>query len=465
MDEVPTIGDELLSPLVKRVHGEVLTPRDEGYDDARAIWNSRLQREPAVVVRCADADDVIAAVELARDQGLPLAVRGGGHDYAGRSSCDGSVLVDLSPMNRVEIDPEGMIARVQAGATWGDFDREAQAFELGTTAGTVSTVGVAGFTLGGGTGYLARTHGLATDNLLGAEIVTVAGELVRASETENPDLFWGIRGGGGNFGIATSFEFALHPLGPQVLAGQIVYRFDDAVEVLRAYREFMEDAPDQLTCYPFIIRVPAIPAFAEEHHGKVAIDLVVAYTGEISDGERVVAPLRTIADPIMDWVEPQDWTAVQQTFDAGVPKGLRWYSKAHYLSALSDAAIDTFLEHAEPLPGGSSMVYIESLGGAIGRVAPDATAFADRQSKFGFHVLAGWANPEEDEALMGWTRSFHEAMAPYSTGGAYVNLLGEDEADRVPAVYGDNYERLVALKNTWDPENLFRMNNNIVPTV
>ena len=457
------IDRDLVTRFTRRIRGDVLRPGEVGYDNARTIWNARFDRRPGLIVRCVQADDVMAGVDLASSEGLPLAVRGGGHDYAGRSACEGGVLLDLSPMSQVRIDQERKLAKVQVGATWGDFDREAQAFHLGTTAATVSTVGVSGYTLGGGTGHLARSHGLAVDNLVAAELVTADAQLVRASETENPDLFWGIRGGGGNFGVAVSLEFALHPVGPDVLAGQIVYRFEDAAEVLRSYRDFITGAPDQLACYAFIIRVPPIDAFAEEHHGELAIDLVVVYAGAIADGRKVIEPLRALANPILDWVEPQPYAAVQQTFDAGTPKGLRWYSKAHMLPGLPDGAIDTILQHAELLPGAFTMVYLEPMGGAIGCVDPTAMAFPHRDAAYNFHVLAGWQDPDDDERLTRWTRGFHQAMAPYSTGGVYVNLLGEDESDRIRAAYGGNYEQLVELKRVWDPQNFFRMNNNIPP--
>ena len=465
MDPSSLLDDRMISRLVGRVRGDVLRPGDVGYDSARTAWNSRLDRRPGLIVRCADPDDVVAAIDLAREETIPLAVRGGGHDYAGNSTCDGGLLIDLSPMNAVQVDPRALTVRVQTGATWGEVDRATQRFDLATIGGTVSTVGVAGYTLGGGTGHISRAHGLAIDNLLSADLVTAAGQRVCATETENPDLFWGIRGGGGNFGVATSFEFALHPIGPDVLAGQIVYRLEDAPGVLRAYREFMKDAPDELVCYAFFIRVPPVPAFAEEHHGQVVIDLVLVYTGSVAVGEEVVRPLRTLADPILDWVEPQPYAAVQQTFDAGVPKGLRWYTRAHSLSALSDAALDVLVRHAEPLPGTGTMVYLAPGGGAISRPDPTATAFAHRDAAFDFHVLAGWEEPEDDEALMSWVRTFHDDMTPHATGGVYVNLLGEDESERVRVAYGENYDRLVALKNEWDPENIFRMNHNIRPTV
>jgi len=464
MNNRRSLDHDVVSRLTRQIRGEVLQPGIDGYDPAREIWNSRLDRRPSLIVRCVNADDVIAAVESARTLGIPLAVRGGGHDYAGNSTGEGALLIDLSPMNEVSIDPDGRTARVQAGATWGEVDRHAQAFGLGTTAATVSSVGVAGYLLGGGTGHLARAFGLGVDNLLSADLVTAAGRLVRASENENPDLFWGIRGGGGNFGVATEFELALHSVGPEVLAGQIVYPFEDAPKVVRVYRDVMADAPDQLNCYAFVIRVPPIPAFAEEHHGKVAIDLVVVFNGPVESGERLVAPLRTIAAPILDWVEPQQWTAVQQTFDAGVPGGLRWYTRSNCLMALSDSAIDTFLEWAEPMPGTHSMAYLEPFGGAIARVDPAATAFPHRHAPYSFHVLAGWDNPQDDDRLMGWARSLQQAMAQYSTGGAYVNLVAEDEADGILAAYGPNYDRLVSLKRVWDPGNLFRLNHNIQPT-
>lgn len=457
------IDDTTFQAFSDRMRGPVLQPGDAGYDEARTIWNARLDRQPAAVAQCTGTADVQAAVNAARENNLRLSVKSGGHSYAGNAACDDGLMIDLSPMKGVRVDPDAQAARVQPGAAWGAFDHEAQASGLATTGPTVSSVGVAGYTLGGGTGYLARKHGLACDNLLSADVVTTEGELVHASEEVNSDLFWGLRGGSGNFGIVTSFEFQLHEVGPEVLAGQIVHPVEEAGEVLRFYRSFMAEAPDALQAYAFFIHVPPLSVFPEAFHGKTAIDLVVAYAGAISDGEEALQPIRDFGDPMLDGVGPQPYTALQQTFDEGMPKGHRWYSKAHYLEALPDGALDTVVDYVDPLPGPFSAVYFEPLGGAIKRVDPTATAFPHREAAYGFHIFPGWTDPDKDDEIMEWTREFHEAMTPYATGGVYVNLLGEDEGDRLQAAYGGNYDRLAQLKSEWDPENLFRMNHNIEP--
>ena len=455
--------DTILDSLRDALRGPVLAPGDDGYDAARTVWNARLASRPAAVAQCTGAADVRAAVDIAREHDLPLSVKGGGHSYAGQSAAEGALMVDLSSMTGVRVDPDTKTARGQAGATWGDFDHETQAFGLATPGATVSTVGVAGCTLGGGTGHLARKYGLSLDNLRSADVVMADGSFVHASEDENADLFWGLRGGGGNFGVVTSFEFQLHEVGPEVLAGQILHPMANAAEGLRLYRDVMADAPDALQAYAFFIHVPPIPAIPDEHHGQTALDFVVTYAGDHATGEKVLRPLRSFEDPILDGVRPQAYTALQQTFDEGTPNGQRWYSKAHYLNALPDAAIDTVVEHVDPLPGPFSMVYLEPMGGAIGRVDPTATAFPHREAAYGFHILTGWPDADQDATIMDWTRDFHAAMAPHANGGVYVNLLGADEEYRVASAYGPNYDRLARLKETYDPDNLFRMNHNVEP--
>jgi FAD/FMN-containing dehydrogenase len=458
------LGEPTLRAFRDRLSGELLRPGDGGYDEARALWNGRFDRRPALIARCRTDADVIAAVEFAREYDLELAVKSSGHDYAGNAVGDGGLTIDLTPMDAVRVDPATKTARVQPGARWGAFDREAQAFGLATTGGTVSTVGVAGLTLGGGSGHLTRKYGLACDNLISADLVTADGRLVHADEIENPDLFWGLRGGGGNFGVATSFEFRLHELGPEVLAGQIVHRFSDARTVLRFYRDFMADAPDELQCYAFIIHVPPVAPFPQEFHGETAIDLVVCYAGPIAEGEAALRPLRGFGDPILAAVEPTSYVALQQSFDAGMPAGLRWYSRARYLRGLPDDLIEAVLERTNPLPGPFTMVYFEPEGGAIGRIDPAATAFPHRNTAYGVHIFPGWMDPGQDAEVMDWAREFHAALAPHSTGGVYVNLLSRDEPDGVRSAYGENYSQLVELKKQWDPRNRFRLNHNITPT-
>jgi FAD/FMN-containing dehydrogenase len=463
MPTIAPLDEAALHPLRDRMRGPVLVPGDDGYDTARTIWNARLANQPAAVARCTGAADVMAVVDVAQKNNLRLSIKGGGHDYAGRSAGKGGLMVDLSPMDGVRVDLASKTAQVQAGATWGAVDHETQAFGLATTGVTVSTVGVAGSTLGGGTGYLTRQHGLALDNLISADVITARGDLVHASDKENADLFWGLRGGGGNFGIVTSFQFQLHDVGPEVLAGQIVHPMEAARDGLRFFRTFMAEAPDALQVYPFFIHVPPIQAFPEDYHGKTALDFVVAYTGDRSDAEEALQPLRDFGDPILDGVFPQSYTTLQRTFDEGMPNGGRWYSKAHYLDHLSDEAIDTVVDHVDPLPGPFSSVYFEPMGGAIRQVDSTATAFPHREAAYGFHILTGWSEPERDNAIMEWTRDFHTAMTPYATGGVYMNLLGADEDDRVPSAYGTNYDRLAQIKGAWDPENFFRMNHNVEP--
>jgi FAD/FMN-containing dehydrogenase len=463
MTTTTDFDDSILDDLAGQLRGVLLRPGDDGYDDARAVWNGRFDARPDVVVRTHGTADVVAAVDFARDEDLRVSVKGGGHDYAGNPVRDGGLLIDLSPMDAVRVDPDAETARVEPGATWADFDHEAQAFGLATTGATVSTVGVPGYTLGGGTGHLARTHGLAVDNLLAVDVVTADGELVHASENENTDLFWALRGGSGNFGIVTSFEFALHRVGPELLAGQIVHPFEEATGVLEFYRSFMADAPDEVNCYAFVVPVPPLPAFPEERHGEPAINLVVSYSGRVDAGEAALRPLRAFGDPILDGVRPQQYTEFQRAFDDGAPAGERWYSKAQYLDGLPDDAIDTIVTHTEALPGPMTMVYLEPMGGAIGRVEPSATAFPHRDAAYSVHILPGWRDPDRDGELVDWAREFHDALDPYATGGEYVNLLGRDEADRIGAAYGRNYDRLVEIKRERDPENLFSSNQNIDP--
>jgi FAD/FMN-containing dehydrogenase len=458
------IDNSSLRLFHEQMRGAVLTSGDLGYDRARAIWNGRIDGRPKAIARCVAAADVITAVNFAREHGLLLSIKSGGHSYAGKSTCNDSLMIDLSQMNDVQIDERARTAVVGPGATWGAFDERAQAFGLATTGGTVSSVGVGGLALGGGSGYLARKYGLTVDNLIAADIVTADGRLVHASQQENPDLFWGLRGGGGNFGVVTSLAFQLHEVGPTVLAGQIIFSFQDALEVLQFYRTFMSTAPDEVQCYAFLLRVPPLPEFPAQHHGKVALDLVVCCAGSLTEGKAVLQPLRDLGKPILDTVQPMPYTALQQAFDGGLPKGQRYYSKAVYLPELSDELITVVLQHAETLRGTYTTAYFSAESGAASRPDSAATAFPHRHGGYGFHIIAGWENPEADDEVIGWARGFFRSLIPYSSSGIYVNLLGEDEDDRVPASYGTNYQRLVEIKNKWDPDNLFQINHNIAPT-
>jgi FAD/FMN-containing dehydrogenase len=443
------------------IDGSVLVSGDVGYDEARSVWNGRFDRRPDMIVRCRGASEVGRVVDVARAQGLPISVKGGGHSYAGKTMGDGGLLIDLSLMKAIRIDAQTRTAEVEAGVTCGELDQAAQQHGLATPLPTVSSVGVAGAALGGGSGYLSPKYGLTLDNLLSVELVTADGRQRRASEEDHPDLFWALRGAGANFGVATSLRLRLHEVGPEVLAGQIIYPFDEAGALLRSFRDYMAQAPDALQCYPFMFRIPPIEAFPKRYHGQPALDFVLCHLDP--DAARVVQPLRTLGQPILDVVGPLAYTDVQRGFDANLPKGQRYFSRAHDLDVLSDAAIDTVTMHVREMPGAFSAAYFDPVGGATGRVDPSATSFGGRTASYGFHVLAGWMDAAEDGAVIRWARTFHDAMATYATGGVYVNVLGDDEDDRVPAAYGDNYPRLLELKSTWDPANLFRMNYNIKP--
>ena len=459
---------QTIEQFADTIRGPVFEPGDPGYEEARSVWNGMIDRHPALVARCTGAADVISAVNFARENTLPLSVKAGGHSYAGHAICEDGLVIDLTRMNGVHVDPERKRARVQPGATWGDFDHEAQAFGLATTGGVDSRTGVAGLTLGGGVGYLARKHGLAVDNLVAADIVTASGQLLHASEDENPDLFWALRGGGGNFGVVTSFEFQLHDLGPEVLVAQLFYPYADARDVLRFYRDFMTEAPDEVACYAFIIGVPPVAPFPEEYHGKPAPALLGCYTGPVEAGEAAMAPLASFGDPMFRLIQPMPYTALQQSGDALYPDGARYYAKSHYLAELSDEAIDVLVSHSETLPGSFTAPFLEPMGGAANRVDPTATAFPHRHAPFNFAISTGWTDPADDEELIAWTRQFYEAMAPFSTGGVYANYLDPryDEKDleqRVHSAYGKNYERLKRVKAKYDPDNLFHINQNVEP--
>lgn len=462
MNPNPSIPAAAESALAARVRGELLYSTHPGYHAARRVWNGMVDRRPGVIVRCRGVADVKAALDVVREYHLVFAVRAGGHSVAGKSVCDGGVMIDLSPMNGVRVDPIARTARAGAGATWGDFDHETQAFGLATTGGLISSTGVAGLTLGGGIGYLTRTHGLACDNLLSLDVVTAAGEFVRASETENADLFWACRGGGGNFGVVTALEFRLHEVGPAVAVAQVFHPVEAASDVLRFYREYSAAASDETACYAMVVNVPPVAPFPVESHGKPAIALVACDSGPVEEGKARLAPLAAFGSPILGFVDAMPYTVLQSSFDAGNPKGERYYWKSMHLSGLPDDALDTVARYCADFRGDFTIVGIEPLGGAFGRVPSDATAFPHRDVPYSFGVWTGWHRPTDDEANIAWTREFHDAMTPHGAG-AYVNYLGEDEGGRVEEAYGNNWARLQEVKRRWDPDNLFRMNQNITP--
>ncbi len=450
--------------LESTVSGQVLYRGDSGYDEARRVWNARFDRRPDVIVRAADTEDVVAAVNTARDAGLTLSVKGGGHSYAGVTVAEGGLLVDLGGMCDVEVDPEKRVARVGGGATWADVDRETTRVGLATPGGTVSSVGVAGFTLGGGAGWLTRRFGMAVDNLLGAEVVTATGEVVRTSETEYPDLFWALRGGGGNFGVVTRFEYRLHDIPETMLAGQVLYPVERAPEILRFYRDMFREAPDALACYPFFIRIPPLPVFPDEIHGDVVLDMVVCWSGDPEEGEEWVRPFREQGGAVMDTVAPTPYTDLQTAFDAGMGYGNRWYTRWLLLDEVGDDFIDALVAGLNPFPGALTAVYLGAMGGAAGRVPSDATAYPHRDAVDALHIFPGWMDESGDDEVMTWARDLYGSLEPFAADGVYVNMLAEDEEGRLGEAHAENHERLVRIKNRWDPRNLFRMNHNIRPS-
>jgi FAD/FMN-containing dehydrogenase len=460
--EAPTIDVERLRADVR---GPVILPADPGYEAARAIWNGAIDRHPACIARCTGVADVVAAVAFARERDLLVAVRSGGHGVGGHALCEGGLVIDLSPMKGIRVDAVARTARAEAGVLWGELDRETQLHGLATVGGIVTHTGIAGLTLGGGIGWLMRKHGAAVDNLLSADVVTAQGEIVTASEQENPDLFWAIRGGGGNFGIVTSFEYRLHPVGPIVLAGPVFHLIEDAPEVLRFYREFIAAAPDELTTIFELEMAPPVPFLPEEVHGKPILMVGACYAGSPDDGAEVVRPLKQFGRPIGDLLEPKPYTALQSMFDPFVPHGWHRYWKSVELPPLTDAAIDTLVEHASAQTSPRSYCIVLQLGGALARVGEGETAFSQRDAAHNVAINAAWTEEDPDaERHIAWARDFFGALQPHARGRVYVNFLGEEGGNRVRQAYGArNYERLVELKRSYDPTNFFRLNQNIEP--
>lgn len=458
------LPSETLEALRGRLRGALCLPGDPGYDESRSIWNAMIDRHPAAIVRAAGAADVIQAVAFAGEHRLLLAVRGGGHNIAGNAVCEGGLMLDLSRMKSVRIDPFARTARVEPGATLGDFDREAQAFGLATPTGINSTTGVAGLTLGGGFGWLSRKFGLTIDNLLSVDLVTAQGKLVHASDRENEDLFWAVRGGGGNFGVVTSFEFRLHPVGPEVLSGLIVHPFARAKEILQGYRRVVAEAPEELTCWVVLRKAPPLPFLPPEVHGTEVVVLALCYAGDLEKGRKAVAPLQSLGKPIADVVGVNPFAGWQTAFDPLLQPGSRNYWKSHDFVELGDGAIDLLLEYARRLPTPDCEVFIGNLGGAINRVPADATAYPHRNIQFVMNVHTRWNDPGQDKTCIAWARELFDKTAPHATGGVYVNFMPEDETQRVqPGAYGPNFQRLARLKAKYDPDNLFRLNQNIRP--
>ena len=459
-------GEATVQELREAVRGAIVTPADEGYAEAARVWNGEHDaRMPALVVRCSGPADVAAAVGFARSNHLTIAVRGGGHSVAGFSTCDGGIVIDLLEMNDVHVDPVRSRAMVGGGAVWGDVDHETQAHGLATTGGLVSSTGVAGFTLGGGIGWTMRKFGLACDNLVGADVVTADGRLVHASATENADLFWGLRGGGGNFGVVTRFELELHPLGPTVYAGPIFFPGAASRDLLRAFRDWSADAPDEVTGLVNLTAAPPLPVIPEAWHGKKVAVLVAVSTGPIEEGNALVRTLREVAEPIADLLGPMPYQMIQSLLDPLWAKGIHSYFKATNLARLDDELIERLAEIHLTSPGPQCEIHVHQMGGAVATVPEGATAFVERSMPFVLNAVTGWhdADPDVGAAHTEWARTVIDAASDASTGRAYVNFLGDTDAGR-SSYGGETYDRLVALKNEYDPTNVFRLNQNIEPS-
>ena len=448
--------------------GRLLLPTSDGYDAARHIWNGAIDRHPACIARCVGVADVVAAVRFARDHDLEIAVRGGGHNVAGTAVCDGGLIIDLSAMRAVFVDPAGRTAWVHGGAQWGDVDHETQAHGLATTGGIVGHTGVAGLTLGGGIGFLMRKHGLAVDNLLAAEVVTAEGRVIQASADEHPDLFWALRGGGGNFGVVTAFRFTLHPLGPTVMAGPVFWPADDTADVLRFYREFAAQAPDELGTVVRLGTIPPLPVIPEELHWRPAIAVACCYAGTVAGGERALRPLRRFGSPLVDLLARSPYAAFQGALDDTVPHGWHYYWKATNLAGLSDGAIDIIAGHAYAAGSPRSYAAMFHMAGAVARIPHGATAYAGRDVAHNIVIDAAWLPDERGEraaAETAWARGFLQALKPHRAEGVYINFLdSDDDPSRVREAYGDQtYRRLAEVKAAYDPDNVFHHNKNVEP--
>jgi FAD/FMN-containing dehydrogenase len=457
------ISDETIDKLRGKVKARIVLPGDPSYDEVRVIWNAMIDRRPAIIVQCAEADDVPHAITFARDNGLELSIRGAGHNIAGNAVCNDGVMIDLSTMANVRVDTEKKRAYVEPGATLANFDQAVQAHGLATPVGINSTTGISGLTVGGGFGWLTRKYGMTIDNLVSADVISAEGKKIRASENDNADLFWAIRGGGGNFGIVTQFEFDLHAVGPEILAGLLVFPFDQARQALRQYREFVASAPEELSVWVVLRQAPPLPFLPEDVHGREVVVFAIFYAGDIKEGERVIEPLRSFGDAHGEHIGVQPYTEWQQAFDPLLTPGARNYWKSHNFTELSDGALDVMIEYAGGLPSPQCEIFIGHIAGAANRIPANAMAYGHRDTKFVLNVHGRWDDEAQDESCIAWAREFFNASAPFASAGAYVNFMTEEEGDRIEAAYGPNYDRLVQIKRKYDPENVFHLNQNIKP--
>ncbi|MGD8749560.1 MAG: FAD-binding oxidoreductase [Balneolaceae bacterium] len=457
------ISNETIPKLRSEIKGNVLLPGDTDYEQAREIWNGMIDRHPAVIVQCKTAEDVPHAINFARENDLIISILGGGHHIAGNSLCDDGLVIDFSKMRDVRVDTRNRRAFVQPGATLADFDKAVQVYGLTTPTGINSTTGIAGLTLGGGFGWLTRKYGYTIDNLISANMVTADGKMLRLSENDNPDLFWAIRGGGGNFGVVTEFEFNLHPVGPEVLAGLFVFPFVHAQKILTQYRKFVKSVPEEFNAWVVLRKAPPLPFLPEDVHGKMVVVIPVFYDGDFSIGEKLISMIRTFGDLHGEHVGTQPYTAWQQAFDPLLTPGARNYWKSHNLTELKDDFIDTAIEYAGKMPSPHCEIFIGLIEGAPNRIAPEATAYVARNARFIVNVHGRWEKATDDKKCTAWARNFFKDTLPYASEGAYVNFMTEEEKDRVSDAYGSNYKRLVEIKTKYDPSNIFHMNQNIKP--
>lgn len=458
-----TPDKETMATLGSKIKGTLVLPDSPNYDETRQLWNVMIDRRPAVIVQCASADDVSPAIQFAREHKLELAIRGAGHNIAGNAVCDGGLVIDFSNMKKVRVDTTAKRAFAEPGATLGDFDAATQAHGLATPTGINSTTGIAGLTLGGGFGWLSRKYGVTVDNLVSVDMVTVEGNEVHASESENADLFWGIRGGGGNFGVVTQFEYALHSVGPEVLAGLMVFPHSQAKQILTQYRDFVDTAPEELSVWAVLRQAPPLPFLPEDVHGKEVVVLAMCYVGDVAEGEKLIAPLQKFGAPHGVHTGPMPFAEWQKAFDPLLTPGARNYWKSHNFTELADGALDTMIDYAGKLPTPECEIFVGHIAGAANRVAPDAMAYGNRDTKFVLNVHGRWGDAAEDNAVIAWAREFFDVSKPFASSGAYVNFMTNDEAARVADAYGSNHARLVAVKKQYDPENVLHLNQNIKP--
>src|SRR6266481_353434 len=459
------LSKKITDNLKSKVKGQVVLPSVSSYDQVRQIWNAMIDRRPALIVRCAEADDVSHAIAFARENGLEISIRGAGHNIAGNALCDNGVTIDFSTMRNVRVDAEKKRAYVEPGATLADFDEAAQSHGLATPVGINSTTGIAGLTLGGGFGWLTRKYGMTVDNLASVDVVTADGKRIRARENENADLFWAIRGGGGNFAIVTQFEFKLHEVGPEILGGLIVFPFDQAKQVLSQYREFVESAPEELNVWAIMRKAPPLPFLPGDVHGKEVVVLVTFYIGDAAQGRKLIEPLFRFGTPHGEHIGAQPYTQWQKAFDPLLTPGARNYWKSNNFTELSDGALNSMIEFAGKLPSPQCEIFIGLIAGAANRVPGDAMAYRHRDAKFVLNVHGRWDERKDDERCVAWARAFFQASAPYASEGAYVNFMTDEEGDRVAAAYGANYDRLTQIKKQYDPDNVFHLNQNIKPSL